>query len=234
MLVTRPQPGADETAGRIAALGFQPVALPLTRIVPLEPVLLPTPDAFDAVVVTSVNALRHAPPGLLAIASARPAFAVGDATAQAAREAGFRDVRSASGTAIDLAGLIGTGLPRGARLLHLAGRVRTAGFDSQVEADGFAIATVEVYDTEKVSYTTDFLSEVLGDQPLWGALVLSMLAGELTADLARQGLAAKLFERTRFFCISEKAARPIRALGAGTVHVSDEPTEAGVLALLAG
>ena len=136
VLVTRPEPGASATAERLKAMGFVPVVLPLTRIVPVRP---PEPGPCDAVAVTSANALRHAPEDLIASLAKKPLFAVGDATAEAARQAGFADVRAAAGTAADLAAMMGGALPPGARILHLAGRDRTEGFGEDLRRLGFAV-----------------------------------------------------------------------------------------------
>lgn len=232
VLVTRPEPGASATAERLTAMGFFPVILPLTEIVPVLPDALPDPDRWDAVAATSANALRHAPPSLLAGLTKKPLFAVGDGTAAFARQAGFRYVRSASGTAADLAGLIEAEARPGARILHLAGADRTAGFEEALRDAGFGIDIVETYRAEKVSYSTDFLSRMLGGDPIWSAPVFSARAGELLAELVRRMPSGELFENTWFFCISEKAAAPLRALAGGRVAVSDEPSEAAVLALL--
>lgn len=232
VLVTRPQPGADATAARLAAMGFVPVVLPLTRIVAIEPAPAPDPEKHDAVVATSANALRHAPPRLLAALAARPLFAVGDATAGFARESGFRDVRSASGTAIDLAAAIDAALRPGARLLHLAGTERTAGFDEALRRSGFAVEIAETYRAAEISHTTDFLKSALSDGPIWGALAFSERGGRLLAKLSARASAREHFEKTSFFCISDKAAAPLRAFAGSRIAVSSAPTEDGVLALL--
>lgn len=232
VLVTRPQPGANATAARLARMGFAPVVLPLTRIDPVEPELRRDAAAYGAVMVTSANALRHAPPGLLAALAGKPVYAVGDATADAARETGFTDIFSASGTAIELAAMIATRLAAGARLLHLAGTIRTAGLDDALRASGFVVEVAETYRADKVSYSTDFVISALGAAPVWGATVFSERGGVLLAELAGGTSAGELLESTRFFCISHKAAAPLRALAGGRVAVSAAPTEDGVLALL--
>lgn len=232
VLVTRPQPGADATAARLGEMGFSPVLLPLTRIAPVAPELADDPAVFDAVAVTSVNALRHAPPGLLAALREKPVFAVGEASAAAARAAGFGRVHAAAGTARDLAALIGRCCPPGTRLLHLAGVERTAGFSEALEAAGFRITIAEVYDATEISYPTDFLKAIAEDGPIWGALVLSTRAGTLLARLATRPELKEALENTRVFCISHNAAAPLAGLAAGRILVSDEPSEGGVLLLL--
>lgn len=99
-------------------MGLDVMLSPLFRIVPLE---WETPDAaaFDALLLTSANAARHAEPQLGPF-SQLPCFAVGEATAAAARQAGMADVQTGPSdgkAALDLAA------DRGARrLLHLCGR----------------------------------------------------------------------------------------------------------------
>jgi len=82
VLITRPEPGAVQTAKRLRALGWKPVCLPLTEISPL-PAELPAGCKFDAVAIPSANAIRHARPALLRALAGLPVFAVGQRTAEA-------------------------------------------------------------------------------------------------------------------------------------------------------
>ena len=91
VLILRPQPGADETAARARTLGLTPVVAPLFAVRPL-PWEAPDPAGFDAVMLTSASAARQARDGLTPF-RALPCYAVGEATAAAAGEAGFTDIR---------------------------------------------------------------------------------------------------------------------------------------------
>lgn len=117
LLVLRPEPGASATARRAEELGLHPVVAPLftVRALPWTP---PDPAAFDAVMFTSANALRHGGPGL-ARYFGLPAYAVGEATAAAAHAAGFAEVVAGDGDAEALAARIDQGPHR--RVLHLCG-----------------------------------------------------------------------------------------------------------------
>ena len=115
VLVTRPLPGATETARGVAALGLYPVLAPLLEVQTL-PAELPADAA--AVLVTSRNAIGSLPDW----ARDRPVFAVGDATAARVRSAGFQDVRSASGDAAALVELVCRMMPQSAPLLLLTGK----------------------------------------------------------------------------------------------------------------
>lgn len=90
LLLLRPQPGADASAERARAAGFDPIIAPLFAI---EPVDWAMPDgAFDAIMITSANAIRHGGPQFSALTDL-PVLAVGQASAKAACEAGFRVAR---------------------------------------------------------------------------------------------------------------------------------------------
>ena len=118
LVVLRPEPGAAATATRAAAIGLAAIVAPLFEVRPIA-WDAPDPAAFDALMLTSANAVRHAG-GDLARYQTMPAYVVGAATARAARDAGFTDIHVGGGDAAALARLMaaeGVG-----RALHLAGR----------------------------------------------------------------------------------------------------------------
>lgn len=92
--ITRAQPGADVTADRVRALGHDAVIAPLLAIRVLSDVEIDL-RGVAALAFTSANGVRA-----FADASGErglKVFAVGAATAQAARKAGFKSVLSADG-----------------------------------------------------------------------------------------------------------------------------------------
>jgi uroporphyrinogen-III synthase len=118
LIVLRPEPGASETVARARALGLDAEAMPLFEV---EPLAWQAPDAgsFDAILLTSANAVRHAGAKLKHLRGL-PVHAVGEATAEAARDSGF-DIRSTGDKGVErLLGSIETDL----RLLHLCGEHR--------------------------------------------------------------------------------------------------------------
>jgi uroporphyrinogen-III synthase len=118
VLVLRPEPGASATAARAAALHLDAIVAPLFTVVPLA-WTAPDPSEFDALLLTSANAARQAGPQL-ARYSGLPVYAVGSATAAAARAAGLRGI--VTGDA-DGATLVARAAADGiVRLLHLTGR----------------------------------------------------------------------------------------------------------------
>ena len=96
--ITRAQPGAARTADRVQALGFTPLIAPLLAVQSLSPSI--DLDGMGSLAFTSVNGVASF--AALSVERDLPVFAVGDATAQAARDAGFATVVSASGDVEDL------------------------------------------------------------------------------------------------------------------------------------
>ena len=114
VLILRPEPGNAATARMVARLGLQPVCIPLFEIISIQwsP---PDPAAFGGIAMTSANAARYGG-AAMEVYRHLPLFAVGEATAAAARDAGFRDVRTGTGNGARLATLWGT-----RAILHLTG-----------------------------------------------------------------------------------------------------------------
>jgi len=117
VLILRPEPAAGRTAAKAAALGLRAAVHPLFAPQPID-WTPPAPGMFDALLLTSANAARLAGP-MLAIYRGLPAYAVGEATALALRDAGFADVQAGDGDGGAIAARITADGHK--RLLHLAG-----------------------------------------------------------------------------------------------------------------
>lgn len=91
VLVTRPEPGLEETAGAVRAQGWRAVACPVMRMVPSPPL---ADHPCRAMLVTSGQAL----PFLARQDRDRLLLTVGRRTAERAMAMGFRNVEAASGT----------------------------------------------------------------------------------------------------------------------------------------
>lgn len=111
LILLRPEPGLSASAARAEAMGLKVVRHALFAI---EPIAATLPGGeFDALVLTSANAVAHGG-DVLKAARHLPVYAVGEATAEAARAVGLRVA------AVGRGGAEGLDLPVG-RLLHLTG-----------------------------------------------------------------------------------------------------------------
>ena len=122
VLVLRPEPGASATVERARALGLDAVAVPLFEIEPVD-WEAPDGDAFDGLLLTSANAVDRVAEQLRAL----PVYAVGEATAAAARSAGLT-VRAVGDSGVDA--LLASIEPH-LRLLHLCGEDRRPPVDAR-------------------------------------------------------------------------------------------------------
>jgi uroporphyrinogen-III synthase len=119
LFVLRPEPAAQATLARARAIGLDAVAMPLFAI---EAVAwrAPPPPQFDGLLLSSANTLRAIDDGLRQF-SVLPVYAVGEATAAAARAASLAIAAVGDGGIERLLESIDPGL----RLLHLCGAERT-------------------------------------------------------------------------------------------------------------
>lgn len=165
VVVLRPEPGASATLARAKAGGIEAVAIPLFEIAPVD-WDVPSADGFDALLLTSANAVRHGGAGLAALRKL-PTYCVGEATAMAASAAGLNVVGIGPAGA---AALIDQ-MPGGLRLLHLVG------VDHHAIPGASAIA---VYDSRAIDPPPS-LDALAGGV----AMVHSARAGKRLAELVR-------------------------------------------------
>lgn len=211
VVILRPEPGNSATAARLSKVGLTPVPIPFFDVHPLVwPV--PDPEAFDGLLLTSANAVRHGGAGLAALRSL-PVLAVGAATAATAREAGFAVVHCGS---TDVADLLHSA--RGfSRLLWLAGRERTA-----IEHRALA-AVIPVYASEPIALVAADVAAL----PESVILLHSARAGErLALEARRHGIARAAI---RIAAISSKTAA---AVGAGweRIAIASAPDDDSLIA----
>jgi hypothetical protein len=138
LLVTRAEPDASDTARLIADLGGEAVLLTTRRE---AAILEAAPARPDLLIATSPRAFRLGeaiPPDWLAL----PCLAVGGVTGEAARQAGFTDIRIAGGEAASLRPLLAPFA--GKRAVYLAGEPRRP----ELEADAAAAPAATVVDPE--------------------------------------------------------------------------------------
>jgi uroporphyrinogen-III synthase len=209
VLVLRPEPGASATVAKARERGLDALAVPLFEI---EQIAweAPEPGGFDGLLLTSANAVRCAGEQLEKLRGLK-VYAVGDATAEAARHAGF-DIASTGDSGVDrLLGSIEADL----KLLHLSGEDRREPNKARQ-----SIRPVPVYRSRPVDSP---------NIPLDGesvALIHSPRAGERFALLVKERTSVSIA------AISRAAADSVGA-GWKSVTVADQPTDDALLALAA-
>lgn len=214
ILVFRPEPGAFATGARAEALGLVAIMAPIFTIQPID--WRPPEDAFDTVLMTSANAARHGGAGLASFRHL-PCYAVGEATAGAAREAGFADVRVGLG---DGAAVVEMMARDGVHCaFHPCGRDHMA-----LEHRALSIVRRAVYSSDAVARLPENARVAMAQGTV--ALLHSARAAELLARLVPEK------GRMAIAAISDAAAQ---AAGPGwkRVAVAARPSDEALLELAA-
>lgn len=215
--ITRTRPGADQTAGRLRALGVEVLVDPVLEVRRLDVEV--DASGYQALAFTSPNGVE----AFCALSAERdlPAFAVGDATAAALRLAGFASVESASGDVEALAALL---------LARRAGRVLAPGA-AEPAADLGALATgpgVEVTALPVYETVERHPERALTDAGITTVMIHSPRAARQVLAVASDRL-----PRVDFVALSAACAAPFEGQGAKSVAVAPFPDDASLVRLTA-
>jgi len=226
VLITRPRVEAKRLARDVRARGFETFIEPLFDIVPLD-VRLPDLTKYQALVFTSVN-------GLTAFTTrsedrSLPVFTVGDATADRARERGFKDVRTGGG---DLAALNMTladaGLEADVPVLHVSG-VHVAG---NVEIPGVPVQRLAAYRAEKAKRLGPACREMFTTGGFSSALFYSPRTARCFSELLEACGQKDAVSSIKALCISDAVVKCLQHLPWQDVQVARTPSGDEMLALL--
>ena len=228
ILITRPEPGAGETAVRIAALGFEPLIAPCLTI---EPVMsrLPPAHAVTALLATSGHALPPCLPSFRDILL----FTVGDATAARARALGFARVVSAAGDAAALAALVARDLhPNEGALLLACGQGQGMVLALALRQSGFRVLRRVVYRSCSVKKLPDAASAALRGRQAKAALFFSADTARTFVRLIRRAGLGETVRTVDALAIGAAAGVALQALPWRRIGVAAKPTQDAMLALL--
>ena len=231
VLITRPVEDAEPLASRLRGLGIASLIEPLMSIRVLPGA------AFDlrgvqAILATSANGVR----AFVRRASRRdiPLFAVGDATATAARDAGFTHVDSAGGDVIALAGRVRKRLdPSAGPLLHVAGSVVARDLSRLLQDAGFACRRAVLYEARPAKSLSPATVRAIRAGELGGVLFFSPRTAEVFVRLARKAQLMRACRRLAVFALSPAVAAKAAPISWRDCRVAATPNQDALLALLA-
>jgi uroporphyrinogen-III synthase len=221
--ITRARPGADATAARVRALGHEPFVAPLLEVRRAPDVRLDL-SGVAALAFTSANAVRAF--AELSEERGLRVFAVGAATAQAAKAAGFRHVLSADGDVAALAeGIAARRSEIGGVVLHPGAADPAGDLAGALAPSGVEVRQITLYETVEATLSSD---EIAALQQIDVALVHSPKAGEVLATV----LQAHPQPHLKLLAISQAALKPLLATPAAAKLSSPFPLEAALLNLI--
>ena len=232
LLLTRPHADSKKLARYLAAHGVSSVIEPLLNIRFRKGPSLDT-AGVAALAFTSANGV-HA----FTKRSLRrdlPVFAVGDATARAARDAAFKEVKSAMGDVNDLAHLLSQALsPKAGPILHpaasqvagdLAGRLIDAGFTYRREV---------IYKAEEMTILSRETCTAIARRDIDGVVLMSPRTGRIFKELMIRSKLAERAASMTAFCLSAAVAGAAKGLPWRKVQTAERPEQDAFMELLTG
>jgi uroporphyrinogen-III synthase len=221
--ITRAEPGAQATAERVNALGFEPLVEPLLEVRSLGE---GSPDIAGAAALAFTSANGVAAFATRSKARDLPVFAVGAATARSARDAGFADVTSADGDVDALARLIvSQRTDLAGEVLHLSAEVAAGDLIGALNAAAVPARRLVLYETAARK-----------DGPAARAALAQarfvLLHSPRAAGVLRGRLATRPAPTLLALCLSPAVAGPLVGAPLAGVEAAQAPTEAALLQLL--
>jgi uroporphyrinogen-III synthase len=220
--VTRTAPGAEATAARLRALGYEAIAEPLLTVRFVAGAMVNL-DKIGAIAFTSVNGVT----GFIrrSLERGRTVYAVGAATAAAARAAGFSRVLSTEGDVATLAaGIAARRWELSGAVLHAAATEPSGDLVGALDAHGIKARHLPVYETIPAPPPEELVEMI---PSLTAVTVHSAKAARLLAAILADHPARKL----RACCLSRAVARPLMRAPVGQLSAAARPTEDALIDL---
>jgi uroporphyrinogen-III synthase len=234
VLVTRPREDAEALAVRLGLLGFEAVIEPMIEVRFADGAAIDSEGA-QAVVFTSANgvrALKNARGGST-LSRMLPVFAVGAATAAAARAAGFRDVIEGQGSVEELARTIVARCPPSAgSVIHICGSIVARDLAALLAPSGIRLIRAVLYESIQATQLQPETRALLASGKIAAALFFSPRTAQAFVNLVNKaGLAASMGSVTAL-ALSPAVAEVLR-LPFARVTAAARPTADALLEALA-
>lgn len=229
VLITRPRADAGEVVAELEGRGYEAILEPLMDIRFFDG---PEPSLGDVagLIFTSANGVRAF--ARRSLVRDILAFAVGDATARTASDAGFRRVRSAGGDVDSLVGLVMQEVvPQDGQLLHVAGSAIAGDLAGVLSASGYDIKRLTLYEAVTVEELSTRTLERFQDGEIDIVLLFSPRTARTFVKLIEKARLTDLCRSMSAICLSNAVAAEIAGLPLSCTRIAREPT---LKALLAG
>lgn len=230
VLVTRGWPGAERTANGLREMGISPIISPVLDINFRASINVDLSDV-QGLIFTSANGVRAWGPRREE--RDLPVFAVAQATANTARDIGFKKVHVGSGNVAGLVTLIKRkAKPDKGALLHVRGIHVAGDLSGQLRADGYTIREAIGYGAVSVdTLGEEAIAAIVSGAPVQ-VLVHSARGAKSFLDLCKKfGLMHWLGSVTAFG-ISPNALKPLENAGFAALLAAPKPDEDALLGLL--
>ncbi|MDA0239379.1 MAG: uroporphyrinogen-III synthase, partial [Proteobacteria bacterium] len=232
VLVTRPEADSGALLNELQTLGVEGVLEPLLSVENRAPPPIEFSE-FQAILLTSANGAR----AMAGIEGGRnlPVYAVGEATAAAAREAGFETVDVAGGDVDALFQRIKERIDaKAGALLHPAGTTVAGDLAADLVEDGYDYRRVNLYDAVAASKLSRSTVQAIKKGEISGVVLYSPRTAEVFVSLIRKARLIRAVKGLTAYCLSPTVTETAQKLDWQEIHVATEPTQAAFLRLFDG
>ena len=230
LIITRPRPESDVLGKRLADMGHGCLIEPMLTITPLPHATLDLTDAA-ALLLTSANGVR----ALCAHTSRRDlsVLAVGEATAAAARDAGFGDVAAGGGDVTSLAALVRQRYaPDRGALVHVAGSAVAGDLAGDLGRDGYEVRRAVLYQAKAAAELSATCRAALQGGEIGGILFFSARSAATFVKLLQQDNLVDICRDVDLFGLSCAVAHAAAAVPWKSQKIAAMPRQDALLALL--
>jgi uroporphyrinogen-III synthase len=230
VLVTRPAEDGAAFGKALSERGVDHLLAPMMAVRFMDDVALDL-RGVQAVLVTSANGAR-------ALARLTPRrdlelMAVGPATAEAARQAGFASVETAGGDVERLAErAAATYRPADGRLLHIAGSVVAGDLHGLLSDAGLTVDRVVAYGAEAARRLPEPVAGALSSGTLDGVVFFSARTAKLFVKLALEAGLSDRLSGLAAFCLSRAVSEALPPALFGRILIAERPEGGGLVDLI--
>ncbi len=233
ILVTRAEPGASKTFNKLKEMGFLAEKIPAIHLAQ-APITFSQKNFEGALIFTSQNGIQFAPRA--PFRHAKKVFCVGDATAQSAHQAGFKNIHSARGDAQTLIEYIKDNWTKGdGPLLHMANASPRGDIVPSLKESGYDAEFMAVYKSSMhPEFETKLRSRLKMDLKLDVILVHSPMAADFIDLVLNDWRDLSNVNLPQIIAISPDAGKTLENLFHEKVFYAAKPNEISLLEQLKG
>lgn len=231
VLITRPEPDACDFAEQCRRAGLDPIIAPVMKIkLHSAPVSL---EGVGALAFTSGNGAR----AFAANSKVRDltVFAVGKATADAARKEGFRDVRIAGGDVDALAlSIIEARGDVDGEVLHIAGTKRAGDLAATLQKESISARRAVLYEARAAAELPIAAKRALSENTVAWAALFSPRTANLFIKLVSAATLEGSLAHIRAACLSDAVATVAQGAEWAAIEIADRRDAEGMIELMRG
>ncbi|MFC7292227.1 uroporphyrinogen-III synthase [Hirschia litorea] len=228
VLVTRAEPGATHTMTRLTKMGLLAEKLPAIKLIPSS-VVFSEQNFEGALIFTSQNGVQFAPRA--PFRKAKSVFCVGDATAQAAHQAGFKNILSARGDAEALIQFVKDHWKiEDGPLLHMGNADPRGNIVATLTELGYEARFMPIYKASMpINFEEKLRDRLLMDLKLDVILVHSPMAAAFIDHALQDWNKLSTVTLPQCVAISPEAGKPLQDIFNGQVRFAAKPNENSLL-----